>query len=123
MEARFSKEQESCRKDVVRDFGVLQSRRAILRHPARTWSIDTIWEVMTCCVIMHNMIVEDERDDSLYDRDWQFQEELAVPQSGATTFARWVECHQEMRDETAHKQLPNDLVHHMWSYFGNQDMS
>jgi hypothetical protein len=26
-----------------------------------------MWEVMTVCAIMHNMIVEDERDEGLFD--------------------------------------------------------
>ena len=69
MEAKFAKKQESCRNDVERAFGVLQSRWAIIRHPARTWSVNTMWEVMTVCVITHDMIVEDERDDNLYDED------------------------------------------------------
>ena len=69
MEYFFAKEQEGCRKDVERAFGVLQYRWAIVPHPARTWSVDTMWEVMSCCVIMHNKIVEDERDDSIYDTD------------------------------------------------------
>ena len=67
----------SSRKDVERAFGVLQSRFAIVRHPARTWSKELMWEVMTACVIMHNMIVEDERDDArLFDQGWEFQGEL-----------------------------------------------
>jgi hypothetical protein len=51
-----------------RAFGALQSRWAIVRHPARTWDKDQLWEVMTACVIMHNMIVEDERDEGLNDQ-------------------------------------------------------
>jgi hypothetical protein len=35
---RFAKRLESCRKDVERAFGVLQSGWAIVRHPMRTWS-------------------------------------------------------------------------------------
>jgi hypothetical protein len=37
-----------------------------------------MWEVMTACVIMHNMIVEEERDDSVYDQGWDFQGDLVV---------------------------------------------
>ena len=79
--------------------------------------------VITYCVIMHNMIVQDERDDSIYNKDWQLQGEMVVPQFGSRIFARWIEFHQEMRHKTAHKQLQTDLVHHIWSYFGNQDMA
>jgi hypothetical protein len=39
-------------------------------HPARAWSVQTPWEVMTVCVIMHYMIVELEQDDSLFDNEW-----------------------------------------------------
>jgi hypothetical protein len=34
---RFAKEQEAARKDVDRAFGVLESRWALVRYPARTW--------------------------------------------------------------------------------------
>ena len=65
--ARFAKEQESARKDVERAFDVLQSRWAIVRHPARCWSVETLGKVMNACVIMHNMIIEDERPTRLND--------------------------------------------------------
>jgi hypothetical protein len=77
-ESRFAQEQEAARKDVKRAFAVLQSRWAIVRHPARTWSREVMWEVMTVCVIMHNMIVEDERDNNIYDQGWEFEGELVA---------------------------------------------
>jgi hypothetical protein len=53
---------------VERAFGALQSRWGTVQHPARTLSKETLWEVMTLCMIMHNIIVEKERDDNLYDQ-------------------------------------------------------
>jgi hypothetical protein len=53
-------------------FGVLQSCRAIVRHPAKQWCVQQIWEVMPACVIIHNMIVDEERDDNVYNQEWNF---------------------------------------------------
>ena len=66
----FAKKQESARKDVERAFGVLQSRFAIVRGPSRMWFKEIIGEVLQACVIMHNMIVEDECDS--YIRQFDF---------------------------------------------------
>jgi hypothetical protein len=65
---RFTKEREAARNEVERVFGVLQSQWAIVRLPTRIWSTGSMWEVMTTCVIMYNMIVEDERGDNIYDQ-------------------------------------------------------
>lgn len=57
----FAQAQEAARMDIERAFGVLQPRFAIVRMPARFWDQKTLWRIMTACVIMHNMITEDER--------------------------------------------------------------
>ncbi|KAK1608299.1 hypothetical protein QYE76_031972 [Lolium multiflorum] len=118
-EARFAKEQEAARKDVERAFGILQARWAIVRHPARAWDVQTLWEVMTACVIMHNMIVEVERDDSLFDNEWDGQGELVTPQGGPASFQDILHAHHEIRDLAVHNQLQADLVEHMWQHVGS----
>jgi hypothetical protein len=50
--SRFAKEQEASQKNVERAFAVLQCRWAIVRYPAKAWSVQQMWEVMTACVIM-----------------------------------------------------------------------
>ncbi|XP_030925428.1 uncharacterized protein LOC115952396 [Quercus lobata] len=57
----FAAAQEAYRKDVERAFGVLQARFAIVHGPARFFHLETLKKIMKACIILHNMIVEDER--------------------------------------------------------------
>uniref|UniRef100_A0A0D2ZTG1 Myb-like domain-containing protein n=1 Tax=Brassica oleracea var. oleracea TaxID=109376 RepID=A0A0D2ZTG1_BRAOL len=58
----FAQQQEAVRKDVERTFGVLQARFAIVKNPALFGDKVKIGKIMRACIILHNMIVEDERD-------------------------------------------------------------
>jgi hypothetical protein len=58
----FAKVHEATCKDVERAFGVLQSRWAVVRGPTYGWDRDQISSIMTTCIILHNMIIEEERD-------------------------------------------------------------
>ncbi|CAL5439441.1 unnamed protein product [Camellia sinensis] len=61
----FATMQESARKDVERAFGVLQSRFAIIGGAVRFWDSKMLANIMKTCIILHNMIVEDEREEHL----------------------------------------------------------
>ena len=68
----LSERQESVRKDVERAFGVLQARFAIIRGPARNMDKAELGMVMKACIILHNMIVEDERNS--YDLSFDYDD-------------------------------------------------
>ncbi len=66
-EKHFAKCQEGCRKDVERCFGILQARWAIVRAAARLFDVEALRSVMMTCIILHNMIIEDEYDYDVVD--------------------------------------------------------
>ncbi|GJS46282.1 ALP1-like protein [Tanacetum coccineum] len=57
---KFKRVQEAARKDIERAFGVLQGRWRIIRQPARPYQINTLKRIMYCCIMLHNMILDDE---------------------------------------------------------------
>ena len=70
-EILFSKLVDAIRKDIERAFGILQARFKILVEACRQWYKEDMEYIMKACIIMHNMIVEDERvlpDQSLANR-------------------------------------------------------
>ncbi|XP_021995599.2 uncharacterized protein LOC110892757 [Helianthus annuus] len=58
--AYFKKVQESSRKDIERCFWVLKQRWQYLRNPCRAWTKQKMRNAIYACIIMHNMILEDE---------------------------------------------------------------
>ncbi|CAL2275881.1 unnamed protein product [Prunus armeniaca] len=58
----FAQMQEAYMKDVERAFGILQARSAIVLGPTHMWCKDNLHSIMMTCIILHNMIVEDENE-------------------------------------------------------------
>ncbi|KAK1579907.1 hypothetical protein QYE76_010812 [Lolium multiflorum] len=61
----FTAAQAAWRKDVECAFGVLKARFNILAVPGRSYSRRTLGLIMRACVILHNMIIDDERGTNL----------------------------------------------------------
>jgi hypothetical protein len=59
-EGFYALKQESTRKDVERCFGLLQSKWHVVVKPSKKWSTKLMVKIMRCCVILHNMILEDD---------------------------------------------------------------
>jgi hypothetical protein len=58
----FSMKQASVRKYVECAFGLLKKRFNILAIPGRSYSQRTLDLIMRAYIILHNMIIDDERD-------------------------------------------------------------
>ena len=118
----FAKTQESVRKDVERAFGVLQARFAVVRNPSKLWDKEKIGNIMRACIILHNMIVEDERSSFTQYNKFEFQEReevdtfsINMPLNLGSTMDR----RTSLRNRQAHEQLKNDLIENIWAKFGH----
>ena len=70
---------------------------------------------------MHNMIIEDERDLHNMDYDYETYDETPVIQISreqTNTLKEFMQFHHRIRDKSAHLQLQNDLVEHLWEKYG-----
>ncbi|XP_024314624.1 uncharacterized protein LOC106866087 [Brachypodium distachyon] len=115
----FAKCQKTHRKDVERAFGVLQDRFAIVRGPTRLWDQEVLHDIITACVIMHNMIVEDERDEGPQDYNYDNMGEKVIPSHAQTAkFSNFIQNHLDIRNAQVHSQLKDDLVEHLWQIYG-----
>jgi hypothetical protein len=113
--------QESCRKDVERCFGVLEARFQIVKNPSRLWDSHDMALVMQACIILHNMIVQDERHLH-YHHDYEQTNATIGPVTHATaTFNTFAESFRSIRDCAAHHALRNDLAEHLWQKKGDDD--
>jgi hypothetical protein len=114
----FAKRQEACRKDVERCFGVLQARFSIIRNPCRQWSMDTISDIMFACCILHNMILEDERDVPGLENIISGLVDENVPLCRGLSFEALMNHTVEIENEDLHYSLRGDLIEHLWAFKG-----
>ncbi|XP_020255247.1 uncharacterized protein LOC109832226 [Asparagus officinalis] len=119
----FAMKHEACRKDVERAFGVLQSRFAIVAGSARFWKKHVLHDIMTACIIMHNMIIEDERD--VYAPIQEVREapipEVDIVADETTRFTQFITRYRQINDKDAHIALRNALIDHLWEEYTNSD--
>jgi hypothetical protein len=106
----FHNAQASARKDVERAFEILQAQFAIVREPARFWDQNILWYIITACVIMHNMIIKNERGQKL---DYTHYDLMGVPvqiRRRQDRLAQFISSCHAIRQEEMHDQLQLDII-------------
>ena len=83
---------------------------------------------MRACIILHNIIVEDERD--IYAGNFaqlpsydDVENGISQPELGEETFVpyeRYIQNNIRLRDRQKHRQLQADLVEHIWQFYNTQ---
>ncbi|CAL2227738.1 unnamed protein product [Prunus armeniaca] len=135
----FAAYQEGYRKDVERCFGILQARWAIIRGAARLFDEEVLRSIMMTCIILHNMIVEDEYDydaDEVYEPDpmntalTRIYEKPMGPNGepvqhdplvrDGSFMHRMIERYTEMQSSYIHEHRQGDLMEHLWVVKGNE---
>ena len=117
----FASKQESTKKDVEWAFGMLQSRFAIVRGPVQYWNKKTLANIMKACIIMHNMIIEDEGVMNLgFDHEREVNSFISVSHGEIPELHDFLQTHNQIRDRASSSQLQEDLVEHLWEQYGNE---
>ncbi|XP_071741381.1 protein ALP1-like [Rutidosis leptorrhynchoides] len=110
----FSKKQAAARKDVERTFGILQGRWHILQQPARAYSVNVMKQMMYTCIILHNIIVEDN-GFALTENDWVYEPVHNMQTTWIERCETYRRRTKELRDMEVHEGLRSDLVEHVWA--------
>ena len=107
----FKKRQEGARKDIERCFGVLQQRWHYVRNPCRAMSVAKMSDAMYTCIILHNMILEDEGRAICQD----YTPDIVPEQFPQPTIPQRRQNQRELESKQIHSQLRADLVEHVWA--------
>ena len=76
---------------------------------------------MRACIILHNMIVEDERDSYCNASEFQQGEDVdpTFVVKRTTNLGTTMGRRAEVRNTQGHQQLKEDLIENIWANFGH----
>jgi hypothetical protein len=74
---------------------------------------------MTTCIILNNMIIEDERDFAM-DRSFDNIGEEVDPSTGSRRVRdNFMQRLHQLKNKSKHQHLQNDLIEHHWMRHGS----
>jgi hypothetical protein len=111
--------QSSVRKDVEYSFGLLKKRFNILAIPSRSYSQCILDLIMRACIILHNMIIDDERDAG-YNNNYHTITSVVPPTVTYETPASLtiiLQREEHLIYGLIFLNLQSDLIEYVWNKF------
>ena len=105
----FNTIQEACRKYIEHAFGSLQSKWHILTSPVRFWYEEDIHSIVLCCIILHNMMVEEQDSNISIDRTCNPTHKI-IPPTFSNSFEERRQVANNLCSERVHHDLTNSLI-------------
>jgi hypothetical protein len=115
----FSMKQASVKKDVKRAFGLLKKGFNILVIIDRSYSQHTLDLIMHACIILHNMIIDDERDGGYDDNYHTVISVVAPPVSyeASTSLTTIPQIEAHLTSGLMFLNIQSDLIEHVLNKF------
>jgi hypothetical protein len=107
------------RKDVECAFGLLKMMFKIIATPDRSYSQRTLDLIMCACIILHNMIIDDERDDG-YDENYHTVASVIAPPvtyEAPASLTIILQRESYLTSGLMFSNLQSDLIEQVWNKF------
>lgn len=103
-------------KDAERAFRILQARFNIVCGPTRFRDEQTLVDIMKACIIMYNIIIEDESGPGTIEC-YETTPNITMSRERTNEFMEFIETHQQIRDRIVHSQLQHDHAEDLWNLY------
>jgi hypothetical protein len=100
-------------------FDLLKKMFNILVIPGRSYSQRTLDLVIRACIILHNMIIDDERDGG-YDDNYHIVTSVVTPlvtYEASTSLTTIFQMKTHLSSELIFLNLQSDMIEYVWNKF------
>ncbi|XP_059635972.1 uncharacterized protein LOC132278183 [Cornus florida] len=103
-------------------FWSIADQVAITQGPVRYWEKDDLCLIMKTCIILHNMIIEDERHANVGRWTPQPKDTIPIPTLSQCPSVLTTHRQLQIRNRETNTRLMNDLIKNLWNRYADEDV-
>lgn len=103
-------------KEPYNKFGVVLAKSwGIVKQPARSWHLDRVHTIVMACILLQNMIIEDDREEE-HEDFWMDASPSVVVQRGRMPWRDFLAVTRDVEGANNWNTLKNDLIEKLWKF-------